>query len=85
MTESAKITVVVEMKDGSLCAIRERITGNTVEFVGDMPDKANVRRIAGNFQGWGAIPPIPEWTWHYDHSGHRPSSRPEPTSRLRFL
>jgi hypothetical protein len=57
--ETPKITVVVEMNDGSLATVRQKVDmdSGTVEFFGDLPDKDNLRRIGGNFPGWGPIPP----------------------------
>ena len=73
MTKWKKWTVVLEMNDGSLFAMRQKInTRNPSEvdiFNAEAVDKDNVKRIAGNFPGWGPIPPIAEWNWHYSFAG----------------
>ena len=73
MSKWKKWTVVLEMNDGSLFAMRQKINtrnpGEVDILNAEAVDKDNVKRIAGNFPGWGPIPPIAEWNWHYSFAG----------------
>jgi hypothetical protein len=87
----SKITVVLEMKDGSLFPMRQEISGDEVKIYGaETVDRANIHRIAGNYLGWGPIPPIPDWTWHHswapeDHPANSMSLSSEEVGIARHL
>jgi hypothetical protein len=70
MTGWSKVTVIVEMTDGSWRGFQMEVNAGTARFEeDDFPDRSKVRRVVGNVPGWGnweeEIAPGGKWAEHF--------------------